>query len=109
MALELAHPNPRNGGVGDLDQNEVGSLTCRQDVLSEVWAVDGVPDLPSHLLGSLVGQRRIPAEVGLRLLEGRGPQQKKALDVPTAGIVFRRVDVNAEDEKVGDEDRRVTA
>src|SRR5437870_7075172 len=109
MALELAHPNPRNGVVRALDQNEVGALTCRQDVLSEVWAVHGGPDLPSHLLGSLVGQRRIPVEVGLRHLEGRGPQQKKARDVPTAGIVFRRVDVNAEVEKVGDEDRWVTA
>src|SRR2546423_4517415 len=109
MALELAHPNPRNGVVRALDQNEVGSLTCRQDVLSEVWAVDGVPDLPSHLLGSLVGQRRIPAEVGLRLLEGRGPQQKKALDVPTAGIVVRRGDGNAGVGKSGDGDRRGTA
>jgi hypothetical protein len=48
-------------------------------------------------------------EIGRRLLEGRGPQQKKALDVPTTGVVFRRVDVNAEVEKVRDEDRRVTA
>src|SRR5215470_3294828 len=82
-------------------------LACRQDVLSEVWAVDRVPDLSGHLLGGLVGQCRVPVEVGGRLFERSGSQQKKALDVPPSGIVFRRIDVDAAVKEIRDEDEAV--
>src|SRR5256885_9208723 len=107
--LQLPEPDLPHRVVRTLLQDEMSPLPRRQDVSAQVRAVDLVPYLPCHGLGGLVRERGVLVKVRVRQLEGRGPKQQKALDVPTANLGFRGVDVDAEVKEVGHENPRSPA
>ena len=75
--------------VRALDEDQIGSLASRQNVLPEVWPVDRVPDCPGRPLGGFVGEGGVLMEIGFRLLERGGPEEKESLNVPAGMSVSR--------------------
>src|SRR6267143_1515134 len=95
MTSQLAQPYLVNRVVLPLAEDQVGSLTCRHDVLPQIRSVDRIPDRLGGPLGVVVGERGVYMKVGLRLLERGGAQQQEALDVPPADVGLQRVHVDA--------------
>src|SRR6266850_7441499 len=100
MTSQLAQPYFVNRVVLPLAEDQVGSLTCRHDVLPQIRSVDRIPDRLRGPLGVVVGESGVLVEVGLRLLERGGAQQQESLDVPPANVGLQCVDVDAEVEEV---------
>ena len=86
--------------VAVLAQHQVGAAAGGQDVLRQVEAVDGVPDLLGLGDRLVVRERGVAGEVRRGVAEGRLAQPQEPLDVPLADVAGRGVDVDAEVEEV---------
>jgi hypothetical protein len=100
---QFAEPDLLNSVIVPLMENEMGAFPRGQDVLTEIGAVDLLPDGTGGGYGFLHGEASETPEVGGRIAEGRFAQRQETLNVPLLDVALIGIDVDAKVEKVGDE------
>src|SRR4249919_3207115 len=74
----------------------------RQDVGSQVGAVDGVPEVLRLANGLISGQLGVTGEVRTRITKCRVAQREEPTHIPVAYVVGAGIDVYREVEEVAD-------
>src|SRR5215470_19052474 len=100
---QFAEPDLLNSVIVPLMENEMGAFPRGQDVLTEIGAVDLLPDGAGGGHGFLHGEASETPEVGGRIAEGRFAQRQETLNIPLLDVALIGIDVDAKVEKVGDE------
>ena len=102
--LELPQRNLRYRMIGPLAQNNMSSLACRQNILTEVHFIDVRPDSPSNFTRLFGPKILVVMEVRARLLERRALQDKEAIKVPGLDVRCFGVQVDGKVEEIGKND-----
>src|SRR6478672_3245420 len=89
-----------------LTEDDGRAALRRQDVGSEVGAVDGVPEVLGLANGLISGQLGVAGEVRTRIPECRVAQREESTHIPVAYVVGVGIDVDREVEEVTDSESR---
>ena len=89
-------------------QNQIGARTCRQNVFTQIFQIDVLPQAFGDCARAVCRHARIAVEKRFRVLKRRVAQTHETVDIPTVDQAFIGINIDREIKEVRNERHRAS-